>query len=499
MVLVSRVKSTPSPVGGWDTISSLADMPEDRASVLDNWFPGVGRCTVRKGYSEYATGLGGDVETLAEFISGSVRTFLGFANNKVWNISSAGAASDITNGMTITMNRWQWACMDGKMGLVNGTDAPLEVATDGTTVSTMTLSGPTIANVIGINVFGSRSYFWEDDSQSFWYSATNALGGACTEFPLGRIGNLGGKLLTMGTWTRDAGDGMDDLAAFFMTSGQVVVYSGADPASYVLVGIFNIGAPVSIRGVIKLAGDLVVITKDGYESLEGVINKGRLGNKGILSNQINSAVSDAVKESGTYWGWEAFHYPKSNMLIFNVPVTTNTTYNQHVFNTNTGKPCRFKNINSRTWGLYNDSAYFGGSGSVFLFEDGFDDNGAVIDADSITANNYLGSESVQKLITGVKPIMISDGAIAIAVKTEADFKTPVVEYATVTFEGGSSDWDTAEWDIAEWAGDGTMVTDNWIGEGAFGFSFQSRVRVRTKGQVVKWPSFLYMYEPAGLV
>ncbi len=497
---MAKVKSVPSPVGGWDTESSLADMPEDRASLLDNWFPGVGRCSIRRGYSEYATGLGGDVETLAEFIGGSVRKFLGYANNKVWNITATGAASDITNGMTITMNRWQWACMDGKMALVNGTDAPLEVASDGVTVSTLTLSGGmTAANVIGINIFSNRSYFWEDDSQDFYYSAVNALGGACTVFPLSRVGQFGGKLLTMGTWTRDGGSGVNDLAAFFMTSGEVIVYNGTDPADFTLVGVFRIGAPVSIRGVIKLAGDLIVITKDGYESLESVINKTRLGNKGVLSTQINSAVTDAIKESGSNWGWEAFHYPKSSMLIFNVPVTTGATYNQHVFNTITGKPGRFKNINSRTWGLYNDSAYFGGNGVVYLFEGALTDDGSVIDADAITANNYLDSKAGQNLVTGVKPIMQSDGVIAVSIQVEPDFKTPIVEYSDATFVGGASDWDTASWDTSSWAGDALEVTDNWISSGAFGFSFQSRVRVRTYGQAVKWPSLIYMYNPAGPV
>ena len=76
-----------APVGGWDVRSALADMPQDRASLLDNWFPSTGRVDVRGGHTEYATGLEGDVETLAEFINGATRTFLGFANNKIWNIT----------------------------------------------------------------------------------------------------------------------------------------------------------------------------------------------------------------------------------------------------------------------------------------------------------------------------------------------------------------------------------------------------------------------------
>ena len=67
---MAKVHTVPAPVGGWNVKDSLADMPEDQASILDNWFPLEGRVDIRPGYTSYATGLGGDVETLAEFISG---------------------------------------------------------------------------------------------------------------------------------------------------------------------------------------------------------------------------------------------------------------------------------------------------------------------------------------------------------------------------------------------------------------------------------------------
>jgi hypothetical protein len=33
----SRAASLPPPVGGWDALSALADMPPDHAVTLDNW------------------------------------------------------------------------------------------------------------------------------------------------------------------------------------------------------------------------------------------------------------------------------------------------------------------------------------------------------------------------------------------------------------------------------------------------------------------------------
>lgn len=495
---MSRVYAAPPPVGGWNVKDALADMREDQAVVLDNWFPGEGKVSVRPGYTSYSTGLEGNVETLAEFINGTNRKLLGFANNKIWNCSATGAASDITNSMTITNNRWQWACMDGKMALVNGTDAPLQIASDGVTVSTLTVSGSglTVTNLIDVNVFKGRSYFIENNSQSFWYSSVNTLGGTLTEFDLSRVGQFGGKLLAMGTWTLDGGAGSDDYAAFFMTSGETLVYQGSDPSTFSLMGVYRIGAPISVRGVVKLGGDLTVITKDGYISLMGALKQARLSDRGILSDQINPAVTDVAKLYSDNFGWQAIHYPRGNMVIFNVPISTNTTYQQHVFNSNTGAPCRFRGINARCWGLYNDRAYFGGSGVVYQFDEGYDDNGANIDCDAQPAWNYLGSRARQKHVTGLQVVLISDGSADAATALGSDFKTPNVGYVEPEQTNSGSAWGSP-WG-SPWGGSSGKITKDWRTRNAFGYSIGARVKVRTKGQLVRWAAINYMFEDAGL-
>lgn len=493
----ARALSVTSPVGGWNVRDSKADMPENTASLMDNWFPHEGRVEIRPGYTSYATGFTGNVETLAEYESGANRIFIAAANNSFYNISTAGAiGAALATGFS--NNRWQWANMDGKICFVNGADAPQSY--DGTTFGNLTISGTglTTTDIIGVNIFNSRSYFWTTDSQDFWYSAVNALGGACTKFPLSRVGNFGGKLLAMGTWSRDAGDGMDDFAVFLMTSGEVIVYSGTDPASFSLLGVYRVGAPVAIRGMTKLGADLLVITKDGYSPLSAVLKTGRLAQKGVLSGQINPEVINATKAYSGNYGWQAFHYPQGNMLIFNIPVSTNTTYQQHVFNTHTGAPTRFKGINARCWGLFNDGAYFGGNGTVYKFGDNYDDNGAYIEADSITATTYLGPRSRQKLLTAIQAVMSSDGRVLTKIKTEPDFKTPIVSFENPDFLSGESDWGTADWNDASWSS-GDYITKEWVSMGVFGYSFRTRLRIRSRFQVVKWYSINYLYSPAGLI
>ena len=488
------VRSVTAPVGGWNVRDALADMPEDHAPLLDNLFPREGSVDVRPGYSSYATGMTGDVETLAEYIDGSNRKFIAAANSKLWNISTAGAAAEIGTGYT--NNRWDTINMQGKIAFCNGADTTLQW--DGTTLSTLTITGVTSSTLIGCHVFSGRSYWWPDNNQSVWYSAVNTLGGTLTEFNLSRVGDFGGKLMAMGSWTHDSGAGADDFAVFFMSGGDTIVYQGTNPSDWSLLGVFRLGEIAARRGIIKLGGDLLAITTDGYTSIKGAITQGRVTDRGILSDQINPAVTDAVRDYKNNFGWQAFHYPRGNMLIFNVPLATNTNYDQHVWNTNTGAPCRFKNIPARCWGVYNDKAYFGGSGVVYLFDDTGADVGNNIDADAQTAWNYMGNPASQDHITAVQPVFSSDGALAVSIKIEADFKLPIVSYETPGFIGGAGAWDDSPWDTTSWASD-NFITKDWKNSQSFGYAFSARVRVRVNGQRVKWYAVNYMHNKGGLV
>lgn len=493
-----RVHAISAPVGGWNARDSKDQMAEEDAVVLDNWFPGEGEVSLRKGYTQHATGLGGNVETIAEYHAGTNRKLLACANGNIWNATSSGAAASLASGFVV--NRWQWANFNGSIGFVNGTDAPQKY--DGSTVTALSITGPTATSLIGINVFKSRTYFWEVNSQSFWYSAVNALGGTLTEFPLSRVSQFGGNLQTMATWTRDGGNGPDDFAVFIMSSGDVVVYQGSDPGSstdWSLVGIYKIGAPIGRRCTMKVGGDLIVITKDGFVPLNGVLATGRVSNKGAVSDKIRGAVKTAAQSYGDSYGWQAILYPRGNYAFVNIPITTNTTYHQYVMNTITGAWCRFKGMDARSWGVYDDRLYFGGNGIVYLADNGASDGGSDIQGDAQTAFTYLRNRSRQKQLTTVQPVMSSEGSLPIAASSATDFATPAINYNTSSFTGNGTQWDTAQWDTFEWGGgDGTIVNE-WISAGGIGYNFSLRVRVAVSAQAVKWYSTNYMYKLGGLV
>lgn len=501
----AKVKSVQAPIGGWNLRDSIDDLPEADAYLLDNWFPDLGSCNIRKGHSSYATGMTGDVETLMEFHAIADRFFIAAANNKIWDISSAGAASDITGGATITTDRWQWAQFDdsgggARIGLVNGTDAPLIVSASGGSpvVASMTISGTglTAANIIGINIFKNRSYFWEENSQSFWYSATNALGGTLTEFPLGRVSGFGGNLIAMGTWTVDGGDGVNDLAVFIMSSGDCVIYQGDDPGTtWKLSGIFRIGAPLSYRGVQKFGPDLLIMSKDGYSPLSQNLSLAKARTQSI-SDKINSEVTRVAQLYSANYGWEFIHYPKGNRILFNIPVST-TEVHQHVVNTKTGAWCRFKGMDAKTWGLFNDNLYFGGAGVVYLADSGYADNGSSIVAEAIPAWNYFGSRGRLKEFTAAQVIMKTDATgvnYGASLVVDFDQGTTPISYGSITVN--TTLWGDA-W-YSQW-GSPNAISQEWRTECGIGLNAALRLVAQTSAQKIDWLSTNYMFKPAGLI
>lgn len=497
---MANIKAVPSPTGGWNARDSLDQMPESDAVLLENWIPRAGRCELRKGFSAYASGLGGNVRTLAAYDGFGTRKFIAAANGNLWDITTSTPSSLAS---ALTSDYWQTLNFDGKLGLVNGSDAPKSY--DGSTVSNMTAtgSGLTNTNLINISQFKSRSYFCEVGSLSFWYSAVNTLGGALTEFPLERVTERGGYLMATGTWTRDAGSGPDDVFVAVTSNGEVIVYQGSDPGtaySWSLVGRYHTAPPLGRRCLLKVGGELIILTKDGYVPMSAVINGLRGSNKATVSDKIRGQVVQDAQSYGSNQGWEGVFYPRGGLALFNVPVFVDLTYIQHVVNTsdNPGAWCKFTNWNARCFGIYNDRLYFGGDGIVYLADDVLNDSGAAIVADGKQAFNYLGSRANIKQFAGMKPIMSADGDITISTAFSVDFGNYSDFAATAISAGSGGSWDTADWDTSDWAGNQNQI-NYWAPCNNIGYNVSGRVRVSVTGQSVLWYATNYLYNPGGLL
>ena len=470
--------NVPSPSGGLNTKDSESAMEPTDALIMENWFPGQGSVSTRKGFTEYATGLSGYVETLMEYNANTVRKFI-CANGSTLN-DITNPASIVSVGTGFTNARFQWVNFNAYLIMLNGADTPQTF--DGTTLAASTISGTglTVSELNGINVHKNRVYVWNSNAQDVWYGATNAIGGVFTKFQLSRVAPFGGNLVSMMTWNLDGGNGVDDYAVFLMSSGDVLLYQGSDPSTWALLGTYKIGRPIAIRGAKKVAGDIVIITDQDFVFFSEVFkNDGSVTQRGKLSG----AAIEAVNDYGSNYGWEIAMYPKAGWLLINVPVANNTTYHQYVLNTITGAACKFTGMNASTWGMYSNNLYFGGNGKVFKADDGFNDNGANINCDIQAAYNNLGSPQ-EKIVNSYRNTIKLDGSAVVNSIVNFDYGRGETSQNSSSVAQGSF-WDVAFWDVAMWSPEG-LTRNELIYSSGQGVDLGMRIKVSINGQQLFW-------------
>lgn len=500
----------PSPMTGWNAKDSLAGMGITEAVRLDNWFPSFNKITTRGGFTSFATSMVTQVQTLAEFNMLGNRKFLAGANGKIYDISSGGAGTNLTGASAFAVNAWQYAQFDDagggpRMMLVNGVSEPQlyngTTCVDASTTA-QAITGVTATTLIGIHVHKSRTYYWAASSNSFWYSSVNAIGGALTEFKLGRLSGFGGNLVSMDTWSVDAGNGPDDLAVFLMSSGVCVVYQGSDPSSgtdWALVGVYQIGEPIGYRSTTKIGGELYCITKAGYVSMTSAAKLVTAKTSPYtISDRIRGEAITSANNGATLGGWQAILYPRGSYALFNVPVST-SSYQQHIVNTETGAWCRFTGQQGYCWGVFNNRLYFGGAdGVVYRADDGYSDNGSEIQADAICAWNFLQDPGFSKQVGMVKVSgSTQSGVIPYSVQVGRDYREIASTSTGTATNNTGAPWDTATWDVDLWPTEAT-VFDRWNGVSIVGDALAVRFRVASNSTGFDWYSTTMTYTKGGV-
>jgi hypothetical protein len=468
-------------------------MPENNAILMDNWFPGTDKITVRRGSADHATGMAGDTESLISYTSAAGAGKLFAANGTaIYDVTSAGAVgAAVVSGLTNA--RFQYVQIGTAGGnfilIMNGADTPRTY--DGTSWANTTITGPTVANLIWCNLHQRRLWFGEKDKLSAWYLAVNSIGGAATEFPLAAVARLGGYLVGMWTWTRDAGDGQDDVAAFVTSEGEIIVYAGTDPASastWSLIGVFRAGKPIGRRCAVKYGGDLMLLTQDGVLFLRTIMGLATDRAKyEAITSQISPAFNADVVAGGSLFGWEAFLYPLGTMLIVNAPQADGKYY-QYVINTLTNAPCRFKNLEAKCWGLLDGALYFGAAGGkVKKADTGASDDGAAIDADVITAFSKLGGIG-KKAFKLIEPIIEANGDPVPTVEINTDYQVRAQTGAQVASQSDIGLWGIGTWGVSKW-GAASQIFRGWRGASGIGRTASIRVRVSSasiRASLVAW-------------
>ena len=574
--------SITAPIGGWNARDSIAQMPPTDAVSLINLYPTPTDIQMRLGYTQYSTGITGQVNTLMNYSGASAERLFAAAGSVIYDADTTIATSKLTG---LSSDKFQYVNIANAGGhylsAVNGIDAALiydgtdwiKVATTSTvfgitsitrvaTLATLTTSAPhtlatnnqvtisgaapaafngtfvitvtgtntftyvmastpatnattvgsyTVAlyitginsnDFINVNLFKNRLYYIQKNSLSFWYLPTDSIGGVATEFDLGGIARRGGYLQAMGTWTIDAGQGADDYAVFVTNMGEVIVYNGIDPSdpnNWALKGVWQVGQTFNRKCFLKWSGDLLLLTQDGLVPLASALQSSRLDPRVNITDKIFYAISQAVTQYSTNFGWQIMYYASPNMLLINIPATTGTQ--QFVMHTISKAWASFSGINATCFELHNQSLYFGGNEFVGQYWNGYSDNGSNINASVQQAYSYFDSTGQLKRFTLVRPTFQTDNgapSVLCGINVDFDYQNQLGSVAFNPASTALGTWDNAIWDTATWGG---LLSINRIWQGVTGLGFAAGINmsIASQGIDVHWVATDYVMERGGVL
>ena len=454
----------PAPVGGWNTEDPQAGMRPYFAVQMDNFFPERGRVVGRPGYGLYAQlPERGVVKTLHNHLNGPTNKLFAFTDTAVYDITDPKTIVATIPSSGITTGRWRTALFNGNTIAVNGVDQPLRHDSAGSWVG-HGFTGPTdLSKLTQVSVHKNRLWFVEADSAQMWYGGLNAITGALEPLPVGLVSEQGGNCVAVGSISLDTGEGPDDLLAIFMERGDVIVYGGTDPSmsdTWALKGVYNIGPISGDKPLVKLGGDLVAITADGYLRVLQFLQAGRAKTDLAVSSKIAPTVSESVRSYGHLDGWQAVLYTPLRMLVVNIP-NSDTASEQHVMNVQSGAWCRWTGLNAQCWAARKGLLYFAGpGGKIHQLAAETDDDGTPIHGDVKTAFNYLGSSDDKQFTMMRLHIETSAGDASIGMAAQTDFDDSIPPVSLGTIEQAGTEWAAtdapntpgdAQWNTFEWS------------------------------------------------
>lgn len=502
--------SRPAPTLGWNARDALANMKPGYAIYMDNWVPETSSVVGRKGAVDWLTAVPAAVQAVFAW-NGAAGTsqLYAFTNSGVFDATTAGVCgatvyAGITSGQVRAVN---YNTTGGSfLYCVNGVDdAVYYNGTVWTAIPSFPINGGgtlLTPNIVNINVFKRSLYFLEAGSMSFFYLPIDSITGTVSRFPLGALFSKGGRLIAMGTWSIDGGNGVEDYAAFVTSEGQVAVYQGTDPAAaatWALVGVFELAPPIGYRCFCKFGGDLLLVTQQGIFPLSKALLSASIRRDVAITDIISAAFASAAETYGSNFGWQPFVHTSANLFYVNIPVTASTTSYQFVMNTINGAWCRFKGWNAQCFEVMGEDLYMGMATKVARAWFGANDFDQTIVAVTKTAFDYYGQRAEQKHTRLIRAAIQSSGTVAVDLALDVNFNDGQGFGPTTFAPAPGALWDVGIWDQDVWTGESQTNLDWRTVAAAPGFCSALRLRCAYKDATVRWSAVDYAFERGGLL
>lgn len=351
--------------------------------------------------------------------------------------------------------------------------------------SSISITGVDTSDLCHVWLYKSRLFFIEKDSLKAWYLPTGQVGGAALDINLGGVFHRGGSLAFGATWSLDAGDGADDKCVFVSDQGEVAIYTGSDPSTatdWAIEGRYDIGKPLSKRGVMQAGGDLLIATKVGIVPLSESINKDPAAlSMAAVSRNIERTWTSEVSNTSNV---ELHKWSDENLML----TTWTGAPKMLTANLLTGAWAQQSGWQGDCGALYLGNAYVGRSdGRVYKLDDGGTDDGDTFLARACPMFNDLGDPTRVKVSRMARASFMSSTDFNYSVGTAYDYNVSFPSSAQPAVIEGMV-WGTSNWGEAEWGGGNVEPSqgrvDNWRSVSGSGYAIAPTIQV-TSGAAQK--------------
>tara|TARA_R110000868_G_scaffold5782_1_gene33920 strand:+ start:66 stop:1667 length:1602 start_codon:yes stop_codon:yes gene_type:complete len=506
----SQPVSIPAPIGGLNARDSLAAMPSTDAPVMKNWWPQPYGVSVRRGYAQWVTGIPAAVKSIAswESTSGGQKLFA-WAGANMYDVTTTGVvgaavvaalATDVWDSVNLVNSAGSFFIALAGNGSDNG------IIYDGATYARLSAGDGIVLNTwAGIDprdakcptVHQSRLWVLKRNSSVGYYLPPDAKQGTFVAFDFGPLFSRGGYAQLLCTWTLDDGNGAEDHLIVVSSRGEAAVFAGTNPnndATWALVGVYFIGAPVSgSRCFTKAGGDVLIVTQQGVVSMTNTLASTKVNEaeQRVTSAKIQFLISELTTSYGSLAGWDLDYFARFNMILLNVP-SVYSPNTQLAANQLTNAWTEFNGVAANCWTTFNSSPHFGGpDGIVYAFWTGYLDNvlvngtgGTGVITSVMQAYSYLGETVSQKQVGMYRPAFITNTAVALNSMIAYDFVTPELTAPTaISGAAAGALWDSGVWDASKWGG-GTYAQRTWYQAEGMGVAVAIRMSTASAGEVL---------------
>lgn len=496
----------PPPSRGLNTTGDLAAMDPTDAVEMDNLIASEFGLTLRGGYREYATNIGGDdtstIRTVMAYNGAPLNAMVSpLTSSELWAVTDDGIFLIEGGGDMVALApaiALSGATYAGSMSWVNFTSSgggQYLVAcseTDGgylyDGVSWMKMSsvgapGPGIitgadpADFVQVCAWKRLLVFVKRMTGQAWFLPIGAVGGAVTVFDFGPQLEHGGAVLGLANWTQDDGGGMDDRLVILGSAGDLVIYQGTDPTDatkFSNAGTWYIGQPpVGRRCFTTSGGNVYVLTQFGVIPVNQIVQGGLdnlLTSDTDLLKQLRKLQDVLNTDFQTLLntpGWEMLAVPQLALLLIVRPSVVSNEFIQYGFQQHSMAWSRLIDIPGHTFTRRLNEIYAGTvNGRVLRVLDGttdamlLDGSGAQeIRARLTPAFNYFGDPSVLKQALMMRVSFLARVPPAYALAMNVDFEVSPVQGSVPSGGSTGSLWDQSFWDVNLWAGGRTSSAE----------------------------------------